>query len=301
MNTTDAVFPTPDATPPPRLLIVGSGGLLGSALCRAFAGRVAFMALPRSDLDLLDATAVRACMLRLRPAIVINTSAWSDVDGAEDHADAALAINAQAVADLSGACDAAGASLIHFSTDFVFDGRKREPYVESDLPAPLGAYGRSKLAGEQAVLASAGAHLVLRVCWLYGPGGRNFFSQVGQWLQQDRELKVVSDQVSVPNNVDVLATAVREIVEMALAQDAAWLQARRGLYHLSAAGRASRYDYALAVQAKMGAAAKARLVPVPASEFVMKAQRPQASVLDASRLQAAFGIRLPAWQDCIGA
>jgi dTDP-4-dehydrorhamnose reductase len=284
---------------PPRVLIVGSGGLLGSALCREFTGRVAFTALGRTALDLLDAPAVLKALLRLRPAIVINTSAWSDVDGAEDHADAALAINGQAVAGLTRACDAAGASLIHFSTDFVLDGRKREPYLESDPTGPLSAYGRSKLAGEQAVLASPGAHLVLRVCWLYGEGGRNFFSQVGTWLQQDRELKVVADQVSVPNNVRVLAAAVRELVGLMLAHEASWLQARRGLYHLSAAGRASRYDYARALQTRMGAAAKARLVPVPAGDFPMKAQRPACSVLDASRLQAAFGIRLPSWTDCL--
>jgi dTDP-4-dehydrorhamnose reductase len=300
MSMTDAGSPA-DASPAVRVLIVGSGGLLGSALGREFTGRLPFTALPRTALDLLDPKAVLACLLRLRPAIVINTSAWSDVDGAEDHPEGALAINAQAVADLTRACDAAGASLVHFSTDFVFDGLASAPYRESDAPAPLGAYGRSKLAGEQAVLASPGAHLVLRVCWLYGEGGRNFFSQVGNWLQQERELKVVSDQVSVPNNVRVLAAAVRQMVEMMLAHDAAWLRARGGLYHLSASGQASRYDYARAVQARMGSAARATLVPVPASEFVMKAQRPAWSVLDASRLQAAFGIRLPAWQDCIDA
>ena len=281
------------------MLIVGSGGLLGSALCRAFTHRLPFTALPRTALDLLDADAVLSCLQRLRPAIVINTSAWSDVDSAEDHPDAALAINGRAVADLTRACDAAGASLIHFSSDFVFDGRARAPYRESDLPCPLSAYGRSKLAGEQAVLASQGAHLVLRVSWLHGDGGRNFFSQVGNWLQQDRELKVVSDQVSVPNHVRVLATAVRHLVEMVLIHDAAWLRARSGLYHLSAAGQASRYDYARALQSRLGPAARARLVPVPSSEFVMKARRPAWSVLEASRMQAAFGIRLPAWEDCL--
>jgi dTDP-4-dehydrorhamnose reductase len=289
------IDPAVPAALPFRVLIVGAGGLLGAALQAALAADFDVTALTRAQLDLLDPMAVALTLERLRPTVVVNASAWSDVDAAEDHAAAADAINHLAVAALVSACARAACSLVHFSSDFVFDGRKRSPYVEEDAAQPLGVYGLSKLAGEQAVLASGGPHLVLRLSWLYGAGGRNFFSSVREWLQQDRELRVVADQVSVPNPVQLVAAALRHVLTQARAQGPHYLAERRGLYHLSASGQASRYEFAQAVQAALGGLAKARLLPAKAADFGLKAQRPAYSALGSARFESRFGIVLPSW------
>ncbi|MCJ0762851.1 dTDP-4-dehydrorhamnose reductase [Variovorax terrae] len=297
MSTTD------DLSAPPRwrILLLGATGLLGRAVAAALQDGFEVMMPPRAQLDLLRAQEVAAFLRQHRPAVVINCAGWSDVDGAQDHPEAAGALNHGAVAALVQACDAAAASLIHFSTDFVFDGRKTAAYTEADLPAPLSVYGQSKLAGEQAVLASAGAHLVLRVSWLYGPGGRNFFSQVRGWLQQDRELRVVADQVSVPNHVQPLAAALREVLARAASERGDFLGRHRGLYHLSASGQASRYEFAREAARALGDRAVARLLPVAAASFPMKAERPAFSALSSRRFERAFGIALADWREAVRA
>lgn len=276
----------------PAILLLGASGLLGRATHEALTPLGSVHAPPSRALDLRDAAAVHQAVGELRPALVVNCAGYTDVDGAEDNAQAADALNHRAVATLAQACDAAGATLVHFSTDFVFDGAAGRPYTEADEARPLGVYGQTKLAGERAVLASPGAHLVLRVSWLHGPGGRNFFSQVGQWLQDDRELAVVADQVSVPNRVEAIAAALAALLGQAAQQEPGWLAERRGLYHFSAAQAMSRFEFAQREAQRLGAAARARLVPVSAQAFAGRARRPMASVLDSNRLQAVFGIEI---------
>jgi dTDP-4-dehydrorhamnose reductase len=279
-----------------KILIFGGNGLLVSAIRSCIATDYAVHSLSHAECDITDAAAVAQPIQLFKPDIAINGAAYNDVDGAEQSPYAAHALNAHAPGVLARACAAGGALLVHFSTDFVFDGKKTTPYTEDDAPRPLGVYGVSKLAGEQAVLASAGKHLVLRVSWLYGAGGRNFFSQVPQWLQLDRELRVVDDQISVPNRVEDLAAGVAALLALAQANGMDWLRARAGLYHFVANAQqhaVSRYTYALRASEALGSLSIARLLPVPSSAFPAPAARPAYSAMDSGKFEAVFGLKIP--------
>lgn len=286
-----------------QAIILGSNGLLGQAVTAQAAMQI--VAPSHTQLDVCDHAATAAFIAQHRPAVVVNCTAYSAVDAAQDAPDRAAALNHHAVANLVQACDAVGASLVHFSTDFVFDGlqpgasgQSAQPYTEDDPACPLSVYGATKLAGEQAVLASSGAHYVFRVSWLYGQNGKNFFSQVAQWLQQDRLLRVAQDQVSVPNDVASIAKAftrwcnlwagLERGTEHGLAHQ--FLQQHRGLYHLVGRDVMSRYIYAQRVAAQLGPLAIARLEPVPASTFAAPARRPMYSAMSAAKFERVFGI-----------
>ncbi len=279
-----------------KTVLLGSNGLLGGAV--SVQGAHEFIAPRHSELDLLGFEAVRAWIAQRKPDVVINCTAYSQVDTAEDEPDVAYALNHLAVKNLALACDTVQASLVHFSTDFVFDGTKGSTYVESDAPNPLGVYGASKLAGEQAVLASTGAHFAFRVSWLYGPAGKNFFSGVRNWLQEERHLPIVSDQTSTPNDVTNLARALNAWLSLAKTHPAgckAFFQQHRGLYHFSAPEVMSRYEFAQQVQEDLkskGIPVKATMEPVPASRFPMKAKRPAHSGLNSTKFEQRFGITL---------
>lgn len=279
-----------------KAVLLGSNGLLGGAVSAQ--GAHEFIAPRHSELDLLDHAAVRACIAAQKPDVVINCTAYSQVDAAEDEPEKAYALNHLAVKNLVDACDAAQSSLVHFSTDFVFDGEKGSAYVESDAPNALGVYGASKLAGEQAVLASPGAHFAFRVSWLYGPAGKNFFSGVRNWLQEERHLPIVSDQTSTPNDVTNLARVLNAWLSLAKTHPAssqAFFKQHRGLYHCSAPEVMSRYEFAQRVAEDLkskGIQVKATMEPVPASRFPMKAKRPAHSGLNSAKFEQRFGITL---------
>jgi dTDP-4-dehydrorhamnose reductase len=284
-----------------KTIILGASGLLGRHIAAQWAQIEGMQCLTPShaELDLCDHAAVVAYIAQHPSALVINCTAYSAVDAAENEPNLAAALNHHAVASLVRACDAASASLVHFSTDFVFDGLQNgtnatRPYTEDDAPHPLGIYGATKLAGERAVLASSGAHYVFRVSWLYGLGGQNFFSQVADWLQQDRHLRIVSDQVSVPNDAARLAQALVQWqalwAGLGGADRAQFLQQHRGLYHVVGGAAMSRLDYAQQVAKALGSKAIARIEGVPASTFAAVAQRPGYSAMSADKFARVFGI-----------
>lgn len=279
-----------------KTVLLGSNGLLGGAVSAQ--GAHEFIAPRHAELDLLDHAAVRAWITSQKPDVVINCTAYSQVDTAEDEPEKADALNHLAVKNLVDACDSFQTSFVHFSTDFVFDGNKGSAYVETDAPNALGVYGASKLAGEQAVLASAGAHFVFRVSWLYGAAGKNFFSGVRNWLQEERHLPIVSDQTSTPNDVTNLARALNEWLSLAKNHSAGgqvFFQQHKGLYHFSASQVMSRYEFAQQVAEDLklkGMQVKATMEAVPASRFPMKAKRPAHSGLNSQKFQKTFGIRL---------
>ncbi len=278
-----------------KAVLLGSNGLLGGAVSAQ--GAHEFIAPRHAELDVLDYEAVRAWIATTKPDVVINCTAYSQVDTAEDEPDNADALNHLAVKNLVEACYTVQASLVHFSTDFVFDGKKGSAYVESDTPNALGVYGASKLAGEQAVLRSPGAHFAFRVSWLYGAAGKNFFSGVRNWLQEERHLPIVSDQTSTPNDVTNLARVLNAWLSLAKNHPEgckAFFQQHKGLYHFSAPEIMSRYEFAQRVAEDLkskGIAVKATMESVPASRFPMKAKRPAHSGLDSSRFQNQFGIK----------
>ena len=279
-----------------KIVLLGSNGLLGGAVSAQ--GAHEFIAPRHAELDLLDHTALRRWLAATQPDVVINCTAYSQVDTAEDEPTAAYALNHHAVKNLVDACDAVQSSLVHFSTDFVFDGTKGAAYLETDAPNPLGVYGASKLAGEQVVLSGLGAHFAFRVSWLYGTAGKNFFSGVRNWLQEDRHLPIVSDQTSTPNDVMNLARALNEWLSLAKNHATgckAFFGLHRGLYHFSSSQTMSRYEFAQQVANDLkskGVQVKATMEPVPASRFPMKAKRPAHSGLNSAKFQKQFGIKL---------
>jgi dTDP-4-dehydrorhamnose reductase len=279
-----------------KAVLLGSSGLLGGAI--AAQGAHEFIAPRHAELDLLDFAAVGAWIERQAPDVVINCTAYSQVDTAEDEPEKADALNHLAVKNLVKACDAVQASFVHFSTDFVFDGAKGAAYFESDEPNPLGAYGASKLAGEQSVLSSQGPHFIFRVSWLYGATGKNFFSGVRNWLQEKRHLLIVSDQTSTPNDVTNLARVLNTWLFLAKNHPTgsqAFFQQYKGLYHFSTPQIMSRYEFAQRVAEDLKSKCievKATMEPVPASRFPMKAKRPAHSGLDSSLFEKQFGIKL---------
>jgi dTDP-4-dehydrorhamnose reductase len=284
-----------------KTIILGANGLLGRHIAAQWAQIAGMQCFTPShaELDLCDHAAVAGYVAQHPGAVVINCTAYSAVDAAESEPDLAAALNHHAVDNLVRACDAAGASLVHFSTDFVFDGLQNGskatwPYTEHDAPNPLGVYGATKLAGERAVLASAGAHYVFRVSWLHGRGGQNFFSQVADWLQQDRLLRIVSDQVSVPNDAARLAQVLVQWQALWAGRDSAdkaqFLQQHRGLYHLVGGAAMSRLGYAQQVAQALGSHAIARIEGVPASTFAAAAKRPDYSAMASDKFARVFGI-----------
>lgn len=273
-----------------RILLTGKTGQLGSALLSTLAPLGEVIACDRSKLDLADPNAIRAGVRAAKPRVIVNTAAYTAVDKAEVEEGAAMKINCDAPRTLAEEAAKGGALLVHFSTDYVFDGEKRAPYTEDDVPRPLNAYGRSKLGGEQAILSSACRRLIVRTSWVYGPIGRNFPLTIMKAAREHRELRVVTDQVGAPTSTGMLASALPQMIKRAL--DDASLD---GLYHLSAAGEVSWYGFALAILARKGIKAVVR--PVRSNEYEARALRPQNSLLDNAKVRQRFGIRLPPWEE----
>ena len=301
---------------PSVILLTGAAGQLGHALRHTLAPIGAVHAVTRAECDLTDEGALRALVRRVRPALIVNPAAYNAVDRAESEPDLAFAVNARVPAILGEEGAALGAPVIHFSTDFVFDGTKGAPYDEADAPNPLGVYAASKLAGERALAAATEAHLVLRTSWVVGAHGENFARAVLRLAAAHEEVRMVADQTSIPTPVPPLAQATTRlaarlleasgaIARGACAGVAAPLPAGvvpRGVYHLAAAGAATRYAYAQFVLAEARAAGvalrltPARMRPVTAAEFAAPARRPADSRLACHRAARELGVALPDWR-----
>lgn len=273
-----------------RILLTGKSGQVGSALSKALAPLGDVIAWDRSQLDLADPDAIRAAVRDAKPRVIVNAAAYTAVDKAEAEEGAAMKINRDGPRTLAEEAAKGGALLVHFSTDYVFDGEKRAPYTEHDVPRPLNAYGRSKLGGEQAILSSACRRLIVRTSWVYGPTGKNFPLTIMKAAKEHRELRVVDDQVGAPTSTGMLSSALPEMIKRALGD-----ASLDGLYHLSAAGEVSWYGFALAILAGKGI--KAAVQPVRSNEYGARALRPHNSLLDNAKVRQDFGIRLPPWEE----
>jgi dTDP-4-dehydrorhamnose reductase len=286
---------------PLKILITGRNGQVAQALLSGLHGLGELVCLGRAELDLGDAEAVRSRVRSERPDLIINAAAYTAVDQAESEPEQAFAINATAPGVLAEEANALGVPLIHYSTDYVFDGSKNSPYKDDDQPHPLGVYGQSKWAGEQAIAAVGGQYLILRTCWVYSLYGRNFLLTMQRLLQEREELRVVSDQIGAPTWAGTIASTTRAFIEQ-------WQRGAPGpwgTFHLSAQGETSWFGFASAIGEHLKTAGKpcARLVPISSSEYPTPAQRPLNSRLDCSRLQATWKVYLPEWHaalaDCL--
>lgn len=273
----------------PLILVTGADGQLGHELARVLAAHGEVRPTTRASLDLADADAIAATMRALQPALVINAGAYTAVDRAEEERDLAFAVNARGPGVLADEARRCGAVLVHFSTDYVFDGAAQSPYTETSVTNPLSVYGASKLAGEAAVMASGAAALVFRTSWVYGARGTNFLLTIRKLAREREELRIVADQWGVPNWVGALADAVDRVVGCGTTA----LRERAGLYHLSCAGETTWYDFARAI---VGDVAQPRIVPITTAEFPRPARRPRYAVLDTTRFVTTFGFALPDWR-----
>lgn len=278
------------------ILVAGRAGQVARALSDAdIPAGVEIVALGRPDLDLLDPASIDRAMNRVSPDVVINAAAYTAVDQAEADVANAFAVNTDGAAFLAKAATERGAPILHLSTDYVFDGSKSGPYVEADPVAPLGVYGASKLAGEQAVAAANPNYFILRTAWVYSPVGKNFVKTMLRLAETRDEVGVVADQIGNPTSAADIAAGLVAMARQ-IASDPAG--AAPGIYHMTAAGEASWADFAEAIfvaSAALGGPS-ARVNRIGSSEFPTPVKRPANSRLDCSRLSAAFGVTLPAWQ-----
>jgi len=280
----------------PTILVTGARGQIGHELAGTLAPHGEIVALDRAHLDLADEQALRSTVRSIRPAIVVNAGAYTAVDRAEAERDLAFAVNARAPGILGEELARLGGILVHFSTDYVFDGRAKTPYAEDAQTGPLGVYGASKLAGEQAIAASGCASLVLRTSWVYALRGHNFLLTIRRLAAERDELKVVADQFGVPNWARAIAAATARLVGCG----PRYLADRAGLYHLSGSGVASWFDFARAI---LGPVDHPRLTAIATDQYPTAARRPAYAVLSDARFRETFGFALPHWQtmlsDCL--
>jgi dTDP-4-dehydrorhamnose reductase len=289
-----------------RVLVTGARGQLGADLVELLGGRAEVVACDRAALDLADDAAIVERVRSVRPALILNAGAYTAVDRAESEVELARAVNARAPEVLAAEAKRAGALLVHYSTDYVFDGTKAGPYVEDDPTAPLNAYGATKLEGERAVAASGCDHLVLRTSWVYAPRGRNFLLTMLRLGAEREELRVVDDQRGAPTTSRELARATLALVSGDGAagplsvEGLARAAAKSGLYHATAAGETTWFGFARAIfdawSRRAGPAYKVpRLVPIATRDYPTPARRPANSVLSNARLHEAFGVALADW------
>jgi dTDP-4-dehydrorhamnose reductase len=279
-----------------RLLVTGRNGQVGHALTSSLQGLGEVIALDRSQLDLADSEALRTAMRELQPAIVINAAAYTAVDAAESDEASALRINAQAPRVLAEEAERLGAALIHYSTDYVFDGSKDGEWIEDDATAPLSAYGRSKLAGEQAITEVGGKHLILRTSWVYGLHGKNFLMTMLRLAETRDELSIVNDQIGAPTWSQTIADATASIIRHA--GEPAQLAALSGIYHLCAGGHTSWFGFAQAIFADPSVIKKPQLHAITTAGYPTPAVRPKNSMMNTDKFHRAFG-DLPAWDEAL--
>ncbi len=310
-----------------KILLTGRNGQLGWELARALAPLGEIVAFDRAGLDLAEPARLASTVRELKPDVIVNPAAYTSVDRAESESEAAFAINARAPGVLADEAKRLGALLIHYSTDYVFDGAKPAPYLEDDATNPLGVYGASKLEGERAIAASGARHWIFRTSWVYAPRGKNFLLTILRLAREGKPLRVVADQFGAPTSAAMLARATAQALStqvqalstqvqalstqaQALATQAQALATQvqaisrvsphnapplSGVYHMTAAGRTSWHGFACAILREFGLINP--IAAIPASEYPLPAKRPANSVLDNGRLAAAFGIRLPGWED----
>jgi dTDP-4-dehydrorhamnose reductase len=298
----------------PTILLTGKTGQVGFELNRLLPRLGKIVAPDRNELDLLKPESVRRVIRETRPQVIVNAAAYTAVDAAERDEVTAEVVNSDAVGVLAEEANKIGAPLIHYSTDYVFDGEKKAPYVETDAQNPVNVYGKTKLAGEEAIRSSGVPHLIFRTCWVYATRGRNFLLTILRLAIEREELKIVDDQVGAPTCAADLATATAKILAEIFsgAQGAIDFSCTSESYHMTAPGQTSWHGFAKAILEEATAASldlpwlKAatkgrplvarRVVPISTAEFGSPTQRPLYSILSNERLKLTFGVVLPDWR-----
>jgi len=273
-----------------KILLIGARGMLGRDLQPILSDRHEVIGRDIHDLDITDPVKTEEEIRLLRPEVVINTAAFTDVDGCESQRGRAFSINAEGAGHVAHACRKAGAHLIHLSTDYVFDGTSQVPYSEETPPNPINVYGESKLQGEEAVQEAGENHLILRTAWLYGKHGKNFVDTILRLASQQEELRVVDDQQGSPTFTRDLSRAIAQLLDKEV----------RGILNVTNSGSCSWFQFAKKiVEARPIAGRKIRVVPISSSELNRPARRPSNSLLDCSRFQKLTGDKMRPWGDAL--
>jgi dTDP-4-dehydrorhamnose reductase len=280
-----------------RILIVGASGQVGTELQRSFAGAGEVIAAKREKADMTSEDQVRNLVQSTQPDVILNASAYTAVDRAESDAETAMTVNATAPRWLAEEALRRDILLVHYSTDYVFDGSKEGPWVETDSPNPLGVYGATKLAGEQAIAQVGGRYLIFRTSWVYGPHGKNFLLTMLRLGRERGRLSIVDDQFGAPTTSLAIAEATRKIVDSVLAGSAGPVNEWAGIYHMTCGESTTWCGFAKAIFARVPLPGdrKPEITGIPASEYPTPAKRPLNSVLSNEKLHSRFGVRLPDW------
>jgi dTDP-4-dehydrorhamnose reductase len=279
-----------------KILLTGSTGQVGYELARSLQGVGEVVALDRQQMDLADLDQVRRVIRTVQPNMIVNPAAYTAVDKAESEPALAFRVNAEAPALMAEEARLLGASMVHYSTDYVFDGSAAAPRVEDDATGPLNVYGASKLAGEQAIAAAGIPHLIFRTSWVYGMRGKNFLLTMLRLARERDELRVVADQFGAPTWSRTIADVTAQVLAQAHAGGREWWVQNRGVYHLTAQGQTSWYDFTRAILAEAGI--DCRVLPITSAEYPVPARRPEYSVLSCERLMTRFS-HLPEWQQAL--
>ena len=284
-----------------KVLITGPDGQIGSEMLRAMAPHSQVVPLSIAEMDLTDPAAIRDRLRDLKPALIINAAGYTAVDRAEVEADLAQAINATAVGILGAEAKRLGAGVVHFSTDYIFDGAKRSPYTTEDQPNPLSVYGQSKLDGEVALRNSGASHLIIRTSWVYGLRGRNFLLAMLQQAAIKPELRVVNDQTGCPTSAPAIARASAKLTLRALAAESSGLPFgdRGGIYHLACGGATTWFDFARRIFDLADVPSPPPLRPISTADYGARAKRPPYSALDCTKARETFNVVMPGWETAL--
>ena len=288
-----------------KILLTGKNGQVGWELQRTLASLGDVVAVGHREMDLADPESIRRMIGQVRPGLIVNAAAYTAVDQAESEPDLAMAVNGAAPGIMAEEVKRLNAAIIHYSTDYVFDGGGKRPYVENDTPNPLNVYGKTKLAGERAIQATGVPHLRLRTSWVYGARGRNFLLTILRLARERSELKIVDDQVGAPTWSRLLAEVTSQMVAQffsPLCRPAVSLADIGGIYHATPAGSTSWHGFAAKIlegASRQAIAAAPKLIPIPTSEYPLPATRPRNSCLSNEKLARTFGLALPSWEESL--
>ncbi len=282
-----------------KILLIGCNGQVGWELNRTLQPLGDIIAVDYPAIDLTRPEEIRTLVRKTRPGLIINATAYTAVDKAEEQVEEAEAVNSRAPGILAQEAKALGAAIVHYSTDYVFDGTKDIPYREKDTPCPISTYGRTKWEGEQAVQTAGAPHLILRLTWVYGARGKNFMLTVLKLAAEKEEIRIVDDQIGSPSWCRMIAEATAQILAQGAGDPAGFLAEKGGLYHLSAQGKTSWFGFAQAIlqhHPNRKALKVKHLIPITTNEYPTPAARPAYSLLSSEAAHRVFGLRIPEWE-----